>query len=103
MWEAGSLAFCKCFVWLCSVKSLLPSWEALCFFSADKLCVCCNAISCKLNVLTIPSPFISFISPFNIIGIAAEAGKHAQQHNSTLFESGCLPFPGFLFGNVIVC
>lgn len=51
----------------------------------------------NFNILTILSPFISFISLFNIIGIAAEAGKHMQQHNSILFESSCLPFPGFLF------
>lgn len=49
------------------------------------------------NILTILSAFISFISLFNIIGIEAEAGEHMQQHNSILFESSCLPFPGFFF------
>lgn len=82
--------------------AVLGSW--VCFFSAQIKCAFVAVLHhANSNILAISSPFISFISPFNIVGIVAEAGKHMQQHNSILFESSCLPFPGFLFWNVIVC
>lgn len=83
-------------LYICHLKSLPEKWclglvlQINCVFVAVQH----HASS---NIPTILSPFISFISLFNIIGIVAEAGKHMQQHNSKLFGSSCLPFPGLPF------